>query len=893
MKKVLPRCLVFLSLIFFAMPLKAQEKEKEKEGAELLRADAEGKHFIVGFMQNEENRSRCALSGDRDKAIQQMHITGRTANTVTVNYPDGTSATYRPAAKETIRISLEGEEYECLGEGICNKSIEVIAEEPISLYCFSSKTMTTDGYLALPVGSWGTDYVTANYSVDHYKAVPPTDPFGCNVEPRRGEFAVIAAEDNTSVTIYPAVTTASGAPAGLPMTQTLMKGEIWQVQDGGNVRGGTDLTGSRITADKPVGVLSGHERTAIPWAFETKDHLIEMLPPVEGLGTEHVVIPFAGRAGGDLMRVIAAEPGQTEFTVRTLSGSSSSYTLSGAGTFHELPVTQAAVVESDKPVLVAHYSQSNELDIRSRFDPYMIVTVPTEQFANASLFQTMPGGPAGPVNGMSQFEQHYLTVVFEAQGLNTMRLNDLLLIDYLGSIVAGGEITGRKTYYWRTLRLPGGESWFLQGHKKFSGYVYGIGQFDSYGWPIGAAAGADSLGEDLDAPSFSVSATCGGGGYRVDVNETDFTDYGVARVYLDTAGTFNVRGEIPHIFSPSPPATSTVNVALVDPSRPGRAGIIAVDLLSNTDTIYIELEPVAPDFPEKEIRLLDLTVKSPRRSSFTIANHRDRDIVIESTEMASGTVVTLTGIGPEGIVGRTVKPGESYELSLEAEVDRSGTFRDTLIVVANCYTYRIPVTASAAGGAAVVGGFDFGLVPVDSTRCADIPITNVGTGGLTITELVLEGPFSADVLSLPPLPIVLEPGKRLMVPICYTPPDMKEHIGTIWVTTNGGTTSAVVRGIGMKKTSGVDSPAGREGSGITVLQQGNELLLESNGVELGSGGIRLVALNGETISLGRGEADGPARRRVSLPADLSSGLYYLRIQGRDGAPITAKIVVMR
>ncbi len=192
-----------------------------------------------------------------------------------------------------------------------------------------------------------------------------------------------------------------------------------------------------------------------------------------------------------------------------------------------------------------------------------------------------------------------------------------------------------------------------------------------------------------------------------------------------------------------------------------------------------------------------------------------------------------------------------------------------------------------------MGGFDFGLVPVDSTRCADIPITNVGTGDLTITELVLEGPFRADVLSLPPLPIVLEPGKRLMVPICYTPPDMKEHIGTIWVTTNGGTTSAVVRGIGMEMTSGVDNPAGREGSGITVMQQGNELLLESNGVELGSGGIRLVALNGETVLQDDGTPDGPNRLRIILPDNLPSGAYYLRIDRRDGAPITAKIVVVR
>lgn len=199
----------------------------------------------------------------------------------------------------------------------------------------------------------------------------------------------------------------------------------------------------------------------------------------------------------------------------------------------------------------------------------------------------------------------------------------------------------------------------------------------------------------------------------------------------------------------------------------------------------------------------------------------------------------------------------------------------------------------AVAAAVIVGGFDFGLVPVDSTRCADIPITNVGTGDLTITELVLEGPFSADVLSLPPLPIVLEPGKRLMVPICYTPPDMKEHIGTIWVTTGAGTTSAVLRGIGTDNASSVDDAADGDGDGITVVRQGNALLLESNGAALPLRNIRLVALNGETISLGQGGADGPSRRRVSLPGDLPSGLYYLCIEGRDGAPITAKVMVVR
>jgi len=64
----------------------------------------------------------------------------------------------------------------------------------------------------------------------------------------------------------------------------LNAGECYLVQGSPDTLiGSNDLSGTLIKSNNPIGVLSGHVRTAILQNLEepadTKDHFIEMLPP--------------------------------------------------------------------------------------------------------------------------------------------------------------------------------------------------------------------------------------------------------------------------------------------------------------------------------------------------------------------------------------------------------------------------------------------------------------------------------------------------------------------------------------------------------------------------------------------------------------------------------------
>lgn len=871
---------ILVSLFFPLAVLHAQDPEKRPE---VLRADAEGTHFIVGFMQNEENRSFCAALGERGMARQRISIASRVDNEITLIYPDGSRIERSVSADQPVTFNLDGEQYECLGEGICDKSFEIIAEKPVSVYCLSSKALTTDGYLALPVNSWGTEYITANYNLDFYTGDSARDPQDCSIEPRRGEFAIIAAEDNTTVTVYPAARTASGSEAGEPMTRTLRKGEIWQIQDGGTVRGGTDLTGSKIEADKPVGVLSGHERAAIPWRYDTKNHLIEMLPPMKSHGTRHVIVPFGiygSREGGDIVRIISVEDGITEIGVTEKAGKTQ-YQISGAGTFKELLLTNVSLIESDRPVLVVQYSQSNGVDIVHRFDPYMIVMTPEEQFTSSSLFQTMPDrDPSGRV----QFDQHYLTVVMERDAYGTLLLNDMSMIGH-DWIRSSEPVPGLEDeYIWMTFRLPGGQAFHLKSKGLFGGYVYGIGEFDSYGWPIGSSTADNQL------PNCHATLACGGNAYTVMLTDSSELDYGLFSARIDPAVSYNVGLNFAAPLKIGSPAVAA-QVALVDPTANGSARLIVEDLAGNITMLDLVFEAAPPAFSRDSINVRAVPVGVARSESLGIDNPNSRPIRLDSVRLKIAAVVTIDGLGSGGAIGEILNPGAGKGgLMLTVKAARKGSYRDTLVVYADCYTYEIPIVVQAFESAVSIANLDFGQVLVENIRCMPYVVRNSGTANVAVMEISLEGPFTIDPASMPSLPFTLAPGDSVVVLFCFTPEQTGKFIGTIRVTTSIGTATATVEGTGVDVITSVRD--GREESSITVVRQGNSLLLDASERSLLPASMHLVALNGESIAV-TARQEGAGRYRVEFPSGLPSGAYYLRAKDGEGKDVTAKVMIVR
>ncbi len=186
-----------------------------------------------------------------------------------------------------------------------NQGIRIESDDPISVYVMNSKLYTTDGYLAIPVDKWGKRYIHLSFW-DFNEAGTWA-----------GGFLILAAEDNTKVTIELKgrganfSSTDKGTKIGKKLNVTLSKGQVYMVRGKADTRGIFDLSGSEVNSDKNIGLISFHERCTIPVTTVTngRDHLSEMIPPVDTWGLKYRALEFDRKSNmGDYFRVIASEP---------------------------------------------------------------------------------------------------------------------------------------------------------------------------------------------------------------------------------------------------------------------------------------------------------------------------------------------------------------------------------------------------------------------------------------------------------------------------------------------------------------------------------------------------------------------------------------------------------
>ncbi len=135
--------------------------------------------------------------------------------------------------------------------------------------------------LLLPTTAWGTNYITAT---------PPA-----STGQHWGQ--IVAAKDNTQVTILPTIDLPAGtnviaAPKNTATKYTLNAGEYIQWQTN------ADISGSIISSTNPVMFSGGHGIFCLTSATSTgggcdSDH--DIVPPVSALGDEYVGAPYVTR----------------------------------------------------------------------------------------------------------------------------------------------------------------------------------------------------------------------------------------------------------------------------------------------------------------------------------------------------------------------------------------------------------------------------------------------------------------------------------------------------------------------------------------------------------------------------------------------------------------------
>jgi hypothetical protein len=346
-----------------------------------------------------------------------------------------------------------------------NGAYHLRSTQPVTVYQFSALeyevgsdfSYTNDASLLLPANVLTGSYYTASY--------PGVDTGGTETIP--GEMAITATQDGTVVTV---TTTAQslalpGAPtfaAGVPNMVTLNQGDVLEITTASG-----DLTGSKVSATKPVQVIGGHYCTDVPSDIPACDHLEESMFPVEALSSKYIVtapsIPSQSAPKVEVVRIIATEDGTTLTYDPPQSGAATS--IATAGKFVELQGNaQDFQVTANHRILVAQYMEGQEAGGNSG-DPAMTLAVGLEQYRNIYLF-----------HAPTTYVTNYVNITAPAGAHITLD----------NSNVPAGTAIGTTGYTVSRIQVSQVGNHSISGDMPFGISVYGYGDYTSYWYPGGS-----------------------------------------------------------------------------------------------------------------------------------------------------------------------------------------------------------------------------------------------------------------------------------------------------------------------------------------------------------------------------------------------------------------------
>jgi hypothetical protein len=665
------------------------------------------------------------------------------------------------------------------------KAIHVYSKNPIAVYAITNSGATTDSYLGLPIQSLGTEYLASCYYDDHYNFGLPW---------LAGEFLIIAPYDDTHVTIHDVRCATRSDDAGTLSHQqgdtwqvSLQKGQTYLVQSTGLNYGDDDLTGTLITSDKPVGLISGHQRTSIPIGAtnDSKDHLCEMYPPVDRWGSEYYDMPMAGRTiCGDYIRLIAGE----DNVIISENGNRIAQ-LGKKGdfvdrTFITDPVVYKSVDGQGNPtgkkflVVQMAYSEHEGGD-PGLGDPFAIIMTPREQFQTRILFRCPNNNASGPGGSYT----HYATFITLTDSVNKIRLNDKSVTSY--NVVGRTPIPGTNMSAIRIKALSSNAAYLATCGAPFALYLYGFTDVESYGHPAGMALRV--VTPDPIAPAEVRDSACGTFTVQLQeirhqkpVGKFDFEDSRINEVAMITdAG--DLRWDKPSVnfdfaFDPAHPFAPGDSIAyytlkVQDLTQDGYAAVWAVDRAGN-DTLY-EYNYFAPKVTmtpdEKPDLFQPVTVSKDSCRTFVFRNISVGDLNITGIDVLGSATAGKFTVNPSGIK-QLMKPNDSLVFTVCFNPSDTVISDDTLLVQTECVPFRYALEGRGVTPIILADNLDFGGVAVGDTSCKDLKIKNIGNAPLVIDKnWVLKYSAQFFFRDASALPVTIQPGETRTFNFCYAP----------------------------------------------------------------------------------------------------------------------------
>ncbi len=692
-----------------------------------------------------------------------------------------------------------------------DNGIHITSDYPVIVYVLVNFNRSSDGYLALPVSGLGKDYVAASYG-----------DLGQGQDSRfPSEVCIVAAFDRTSIAFTLGGNSVTETPGGLQpgqtATQIIDKGDVWVFNSDGNE---ADLTGSKISATKPVAVFSGNVCANVPTTVGNCDYIVEMDLPSFAWGKTYFVPKVPDRSRPSIVRIFAKEPGTTIYrdgqnigTIASFGGViSKGYLEMRMVPYADIP--QSAAFHSDKPIAITFYNTGATEDgfPRPLGDPYMTAQTPLEQYTDEITFFT-PG-----VIGKS-FSENYLNLIYETNQ------DGFMSDDYeLGSYQTGD-------FNWKQLKYlyPGADEVFkyeedgkfavkdilisnaglykIRSNHRMAGYLFGLNFSEGYGYP--ASIRISDLSKDDSLPPVPVWTEKPDGNIDIaTVTDMPNNDHccNLSTVFYYGDESYNYKFEHDEII-PGESKQIRWKLKIIDPNKDARAVISFFDRRGNDTTIIIEhfsgniaVEPSVYDFG-------GFKPGETKTIKFKALNH---------SEMNARTVTQLQllygdrGFDISGVdLPVKIEPMDSaiFNVTFTAPA-KSGEYIDSVgIGDASSFSYQAVLRASVGEPVIQASDIDFGDLTIGKILEKDFSISNDGNVDLKITGMSNFSDDNSSIFStnLPEIsievPLIIPAGGSLTFKAIFSPGSRAQFSDSLVFTSDAGTNSdpvVILKGVGIR-----------------------------------------------------------------------------------------------
>src|ERR1035437_307468 len=272
--------IVFLSILSAALVAPPARTQSATTVASIAH-DADGysgTDFWICFPQN-------AMRVDADGLQQMLYINSESRALGGIELGDAPRIPFGVESGSPTMIPIDSI-FEIRSSGrIERKSIHVTSDRPVTVFAISRRASSagkaanmlkqaegraestfgdpsSESYAAIPTPQLGRDYMVLGYKTLFLRNGPSIT----------SQAEIVATEDNTLVSAKLTASTKDGQPTGRTLSIAMNRGDVLQlqgaadahkatVQDGGKAG---DLTGTMVTASKPVAFFTGHQCAQAP-----------------------------------------------------------------------------------------------------------------------------------------------------------------------------------------------------------------------------------------------------------------------------------------------------------------------------------------------------------------------------------------------------------------------------------------------------------------------------------------------------------------------------------------------------------------------------------------------------------------------------------------------------